>query len=193
MRSSGETRRRRPVSQASRPGAGLAVAILALLAAAACSGNHTSEGGTAILDAGKVSSIIVGHSSRADVFAVLGRPSRSERSAAGEAWVYEAREDDPADGQQGVITGMASAAGLVGAVVPYAGMVGSGLGLAGAAARKSRHEPAVTSLALAFGPDGVVRECVYTSTAGPAGLPGSGPNAPVADCRRPFTSAAPLR
>ena len=32
-----------------------------------------------------------------------------------------------------MISGVASAAGVVGAVVPYAGLVGSGLGLAGAA------------------------------------------------------------
>jgi outer membrane protein assembly factor BamE (lipoprotein component of BamABCDE complex) len=173
MKSGGGTGTRGRVRHACRPAAGLAAAILALVGTAACSGSATSNGGAAILDRGKISSILVGRSSRANVFAVLGRPSRTERSAAGEAWVYEARESDAA-GRQNVISGVASAAGVVGAVVPYAGLVGSGLGLAGAAVGKSRHDSTVTSLAVAFGPDGVVRDCVYTSTAVPAGFLGRG-------------------
>ncbi len=178
----------------SRSGARVAAAaaIAALVGTASCSGDTAAGGGGAILDAGKVSSVIVGRSSRADVFAALGRPSRTEHSAAGEAWVYEVRESDPGAGQQTVMNGVASAAGVIGAVVPFAGLVGSSLGLAGSAMGGSRHDPKVTSLAVAFGPDSVVRDCIYASTASPAGVPGSTPGAPeVVDCRRPLTAAAP--
>ena len=191
MRSDSGASARGRAHHASRPAAGLvAVAISALVATTSCSGG-TPGGDAAILDPGRMSSVVVGRSSRADVFAALGRPSRTQRSAVGEDWIYEVRETDPGAGQQGVMSGMASAAGIVGAVVPYAGLVGSGRGLANTAIGGSRREPLVTSLAVAFGPDGVVRDCVYTSTALPTGIPGSRSGVPVVDCRRPPTGVAP--
>jgi outer membrane protein assembly factor BamE (lipoprotein component of BamABCDE complex) len=142
----------------------------------------------AILDPGKVASVVVGRSSRADVFATLGRPSRTERSASGEAWIYEAKEDDA--GGQDLIGGAAAVSGVVGAFVPYAGLVGSGLGLAGTAMGGSHAEPRVVSLAVAFGEDGIVRDCIASSTALPAGVPGAVPGASrLADCQRPRPAA----
>ncbi len=122
-------------------------------------------------DAGKLASVVIGRSSRTDVFTALGRPSRTEQSGAGETWVYEAKNGD--GGGQGLINGATAASGIIGAFVPYAGLVGSGLGLAGAAANGTRQEPDTVSVAVSFGTDGVVRNCVYSSTALPAGVAGS--------------------
>jgi len=164
------------------------LAALVLLAGASCSSDVPPP---AVLDAGKVASVVVGRSSRADVFAALGRPSRTERSALGEAWIYEAKEG--AGGGQNLIGGVAAASGVVGAFVPYAGLVGSGLGLAGAAMGGARPEPQVVSLAVAFAGDGIVRDCTYSSTAFPAGVSGSATAAAtVVDCHRPLPGAAPV-
>ena len=125
--------------------------------------------------------VVVGRSSRAEVFAALGRPSRTERSASGEAWIYEAKTGDPTT--QGLMSGASAASGVAGAFIPYAGLVGSGLGLAITAMGKAR--PAVVvSLAVAFGADGVVRDCIYSSTAFPIGEPGTETGSTVVDCRR---------
>lgn len=101
----------------------------------------------------------------------------------GEAWIYEAKEDDA--GGQGLMSGASAASGIIGAFVPYAGLVGSGLGLAGAAMGGARPEPAKVSLVVAFGDGDVVRDCTYSSTAFPAAVPGATPGVPkVADCQR---------
>ena len=142
------------------------------------------------LDPGKVASVVVGRSSRADVFAILGRPSRTERSAVGEAWIYESKKDDA--GGQDLVGGVAAASGIVGAFVPYAGLIGSGLGLAGTAMNGTHPEASASNLAVAFGPDGIVRDCTYSSTGLPPGVPGAAPDASkIVDCRRPLPSAAP--
>ena len=164
--------------------------MLAGLLLAACAQGATPS---AILDPGKVGTVVVGHSTRADVFAVLGQPSRTERSANGEAWVYEARTGDP--GNRGWISGVTAASGVAGAFVPYVGLIGSGLGLAGAGAEALRADPQAVSLAVAFRDDGTVRDCAYSSTAAPAGVPGApaGAAAPI-DCQRPLPpDAAPRR
>lgn len=156
-----------------------------LLVSASCS-KDTPE--PAVLDANKVASVVIGRSSRADVFSALGRPSRTERSASGEAWIYEAKTRDT--GGQGLISGVSAASGVAGAFVPYAGLVGSGLGLAGAAMGKAQSPPVVVSLSVAFASDGVVRDCVYSSTAFSAVAPNSPTGAlPPVDCGRPSASA----
>ena len=157
-----------------------------LLAGASCS---QSAPASAVLDPGRVASIVVGRSSRTDVFAALGQPSRTERSALGEAWIYEAKTGDA--GGRSLMSGASAASGVVGAFVPYVGLIGSGLGLAGAAMDGTRSEPQVVSLSVIFRDDSVVRDCAYSTNAPPAGLPGSAADAakPV-DCQRPSPGAA---
>ena len=151
---------------------------LLLLIGATCSPNTNS---TSILNPAKVANVVVGQSSRADVFAALGRPRRTERSSLGESWIYEYKND--AAGQRGVLQGAAAVSGVIGAFVPYAGLVGSGLGLTGNAIDQTPRVE-TTTLAVEFGADGVVRDCVYSSTALPAGVAGTAPVAPI-DCQRP--------
>jgi outer membrane protein assembly factor BamE (lipoprotein component of BamABCDE complex) len=148
-----------------------------LLVGASCSRNDAAS----VSNPAKVATVVVGQSSRADVFAALGRPARTQQSSSGESWVYESKAD--AAGRRGVLQGVAAASGVVGAFVPYAGLVGSGLGLADTAVDGAPRAE-TTSLTVEFGPDGVVRECVYSSTAPPANVPGTGAVAPP-DCQRP--------
>jgi len=166
-----------------RAGRGLSLALAGpLLLAAACAQRAAPS---AVLDSGKVGSVAVGRSSRADVFAALGQPSRTERSAGGEAWIYEARTGNA--GGRGWMNGVSAASGVAGAFVPYAGLLGSGLGLAGVGTDAMRADPQAVSLAVTFREDGVVRDCTYSSTAMPAGVPGpaTGTAAPI-DCQRPI-------
>ena len=157
-----------------------------LLAGVSCS---QSAPASAVLDSSKVGSIVVGRSSRTDVFAALGQPSRTERSALGEAWIYEANIDDA--GGRSLMSGASAASGVVGAFVPYVGLIGSGLGLAGAAMDGTRSEPRVVSLSVIFREDSVVRDCAYSTTAPPAGMPGStADTAKLVDCQRPGPGAA---
>ena len=157
-----------------------------LLAGASCSRNAPPA---AVLDAGKVASVVIGRSSRTDVFTTLGQPSRTERSALGEAWVYEAKTGDA--GGNGLISGASAATGVVGAFVPYVGLIGSGLGLAGVAMDGMRAEPQAVMLAVIFRDDGVVRDCTYSSTAAPAGVAGSTADAAkLVDCQRPAPGSA---
>jgi len=159
---------------------------LALLLAASCSETAPPP---SIMDAGKVASVIVGRSSRTDVFNALGQPSRTERSGLGEAWVYQAAKGDAGNGR--LVSGASAASGIVGAFVPYAGLVGSGLGLAGAAADRTRPDVQAISLTVTFRDDGLVRDCSYASTALPAGVPGSiARAAPPIDCSRPVPGGA---
>ena len=159
------------------------IALSALLAGAGC-----SQTPSPVLDSDKVASVVVGRSSRNDVFAALGRPARTETTSTGESWVY-ATKDDGAGGQT-LVNGATSAMGVAGAFVPYVGLAASSLGLASTAAGAARPPADSTSLTVLFGADGVVRDCVYASTASPGGLggPGAGPGAgaPRAQgCRRP--------
>ena len=124
------------------------------LAGASCS-QHAPP--SAVLHPGKVASVVVGRSSRTDVFAVSGQPGRTERSALGEAWIYEARTGDA--GGRRLISGASAASGVVGAFVPYVGVIGCGLGLAGAAMDGTRPEPQAVSLTVTFRDDSVVRDC----------------------------------
>ena len=168
--------KRRP---SSRPRLAALGPTLALLAASCA---RTPPAATT-LDADKVGSVVIRRSSRADVFAALGRPDQTRRSPLGETWVYEPKADS-GSGQQ-FASGAAAVAGVAGAFVPYVGLLGSGLGLAGLAAG-SQPEPDPGSLAVSFGDDGVVRDCVYSSTASPAGMPGAAeaPGKPIG-CRSP--------
>jgi len=160
-------------------------AALALLAGASCS---QAPPPSPILDTGKMASVVVGRSSRADVFAALGQPGRTERSMSGETWIYEAKEGEA--GGQRLMSGAGAAIGLAGAFVPYLGLVGSGVGLMNTAAGGTRRGPEAISLAVSFGGDGVVRDCTYSSTAVPKGVTGAaqGP-AKVLGCSRPVPVA----
>ncbi len=159
------------------------ITMAALLAGASC-----SHAPSPVLDASKVSSVVVGRSSRADVFTALGRPARTEATSSGETWVY-ATKDDGAGGQTAV-NGATSALGVAGAFVPYVGLAASSLGLASTAAGAAREAPDATSLTVIFGSDGIVRDCVYASTAAPGGLPGSAQGVtPRPGCRRPPVGA----
>ena len=156
------------------------VALPFLLAVMSCS--HSAPSAQA-LDPGKVASIVVGRSSRNEVFQALGQPARTERSSAGEVWVYQPTSGGT-DGS-GVMSGASAASGILGAFVPYAGAIGSGLGLAGTAMGKSSSGPPADSLSVVFRDDGIVRDCVFSKTVFPPG--GAGPaDAPakVVDCQR---------
>ncbi len=149
----------------------------ALLLAASCS---RSAKPVTVLAPDRVASVVVGRSTRADVFAVLGKPTRSERSAAGEAWVYKTKESK--SGSNALLGGAAAGSAILGTFVPYAGLVGSGIGLANAAEAGSEPPPESASLTVAFGPDGVVHDCIYATTAAPAL---ANQEARPIDCRRP--------
>jgi len=160
-------------------------AALVLLAGASCSRTAPQ---TAVPDAGKLASITIGRSSRTDVFTALGRPTRTEQSGVGETWIYEAKNDGA--GGQSFVNGAAAASGIIGAFVPYAGLLGSGLGLAGAATNGTRGEPDTASVAVSFGSDGIVRNCVYSSTAMPAGVAGPAGNpAKTVGCQKASSPA----
>lgn len=164
-----------------RPSA-LAAAVAVPMLLAACSRDAQPS---AILDSNKVGKVVVGRSSRNDVFAALGQPSRTERSALGEAWVYETRTGDPGSGRT-LMNGVSAASGVVGAFVPYVGLLGSSLGLAGVAADGTRAAPQVVQLTVTFRDDSVVRDCTYASSAAPAGVPGSAAAVvKIVDCQRP--------
>lgn len=150
---------------------------LILLAATSCAGPHGESHG---FDPAKVPSVVIGRSTRAEVLTALGQPARSERNAQGETWVYEVREKNA--NYDRLMGGAAAGSAIAGAFVPFAGLVGSGLGLANAAVGDTGHPPDTTSLAVSYGPDGVVRDCVVTSTA-PVAI---GPSAAkIVDCARP--------
>ena len=138
----------------------------------------------------KVASIVVGRSSRNDVFAALGRPARTERSGLGEVWVYQPSADGGTGGN-GLMSGASAASGILGAVVPYAGAVGSGLGLAGTAMGGGSARPPADRLSVTFRDDGVVRDCTFSSTVFPAAGPGpAAVPAKVVDCQRPGSGDA---
>ncbi|MBV8614438.1 MAG: outer membrane protein assembly factor BamE [Acetobacteraceae bacterium] len=152
-----------------------------LLTAAACS---SRSGDKAILDPGKVSAVHVGRSSRSDVLALLGRPSRTEWNTAGETWVYQVREENLS--RQELASGATVAGTVLGAFVPFGGLVGTGLGLAGTQVGGAGAEP-VTTLTVAFGETGTVRDCTYSTTAFSAQpAPGTGAAAqPAFRCQGP--------
>ncbi len=153
-----------------------AAALPFLLATLSCS---TGAPPAPALDSGKVASIVVGRSSRGDVFAALGQPARTERSGLGEVWFYQPASGGT--GGSGLMSGASAASGILGAFVPYAGVVGSGLGLAGAVGG-SHPAPPSDSLSVTFRDDGVVRDCTFSSATFPAA--GAAP-AKVVDCQRP--------
>ena len=151
--------------------------VAVLLMAASCAAPPAPA-----LDAGKVASVVIGQSSRADVFAALGRPTRTEQGTQGETWVYENGGDG--GGRSGFGSTAAAASGVVGAFVPYVGLIGSGLGLA-SAVRGSGTAPDAVSLAVRFD-NGVVRDCTVSSTALPRGVTGAAADAgPALGCQRP--------
>ena len=155
----------------------IAVCAFTVLAAA-CT---RAEAPAAMLDPAKVASVVIGRSSRTDVFAALGQPAHTEESRQGETWVYETQSGGT--GHQQLSNGAGAAAGVVGAFVPYVGLLGSGLGLASATMGSERASPRMSSLKVIFSGSGVVSDCLYTSTDVPAGLPGA--TVPVIGCQRP--------
>ena len=157
-----------------------AAALPFLLAMLSCSASAPSA---PALDSGKVASIVVGRSSRNDVFAAMGQPARTERSSLGEVWFYQPASGGT--GGSGLMSGASAASGILGAFVPYAGAVGSGLGLAGAMGG-TRPAPPSDSLSITFRDDGVVRDCTFSSATVPAAgpAPAAAP-AKVVDCQRP--------
>ncbi len=130
----------------------------ALLTLTACAGG----GDATAPDLRKLSSVVVGQSSRADVLGVMGRPSQVLRNARGEAWVYEAQGASRNEGR--MAAGAQAAATVAGALIPFAGLVGAGMGLASAAASESR-QPMVTTMTVEFAEAGVVRDCIYATNA----------------------------
>ena len=131
-----------------------------------------------------VSSIVIGQSTRADVFSKLGKPARTEERGTGETWVYETRSGGGM--RRGLMSGAAAASGVVGAFVPFVGLVGPGIGLLDATTGAPGAAPEVSSLSIVYGDDGIVRDCVYSTTGVPAGMPGSDPaKAKAAGCARP--------
>ena len=155
--------------------------LIALASASACSNDARHP---AVLDRGKVAAIVVGRSTRGDVFTLLGQPSHAERGGQGETWLYETKPGG--DGHDDLVSGAAAASGLVGALVPYVGLLGSGLGLAGAAMDGTRPAQQSASLSVSFGDDGIVRDCRYATTAFSPGSEGKPPGMPeVIDCQRP--------
>jgi len=157
-----------------------AAALPFLLATLSCSPSAPSA---PALDSAKVASIVVGRSSRNDVFAALGQPARTERSSLGEVWFYQPTSGGT--GGSGLMSGASAASGILGAFVPYAGVVGSGLGLAGATGG-TRPAPPSDSLSVTFRDDGVVRDCTFSSATFPAAGPASAAAlAKVVDCQRP--------
>ena len=162
---------------------GLAARYAACAALLMIAGCTPKPHAAAILDPKKVSLVVVGRSSRDDVFATLGRPTRTERNAGGETWIYDAARGKA--GNSTLISGAVTASGIVGAFVPYVGLAGSGLGLANTASNASDTAPDVSSMSVMFGGNGLVRDCAYSSTAVPAGIPGTATGATqVIDCQR---------
>lgn len=156
-----------------------------LLAATSCSRQPPAPS----LDPGKVASIVVGRSSRNDVFAALGQPARTDRSSLGEVWTYQPTAGGT--GGSGLMSGASAASGILGAFVPYAGAIGSGLGLAGTTLGGAQTAPPANTLSVAFRDDGIVRDCTSTTTIFPAaGLAQDGSPAKVVDCQRPDRPAA---
>lgn len=145
------------------------LAALMLLAGASCSNPAPAP---PALDAARIASIRIGHSTRNEVFAALGQPDHTQQSSLGEAWVYEAKAP-PSHGSSGLMNSAAAASGVVGAFVPYVGLLGSGLGLANSAVGGQPAAPKEDSLTVMFAASGIVRDCLYSSTALPAGVPGS--------------------
>ena len=91
------------------------------------------------------------------------------------------------------MSGAAAASGVAGAFVPYLGLVGSGLGLANATGDTGRREPDMVSMTVDFGVSGLVRDCTYSSTAVPAGMPGAAAGAATPlGCQKPHP-ATPSR
>ncbi len=160
------------------------------MAAATAAASCSQAAAPTALDPAKVATVAVGRSTRADVFTALGKPGHTERSGLGEAWVYEAKQGS--SDNAGLVSGVSAASGLIGAFVPFAGLAGSGLGLANTAVGATRADPQSASLTVTFRDDGVVRDCLYSSTAAPAGVPGQAASiAKPVDCQRPAPGALP--
>ena len=131
------------------------------------------------LDRAKLELIVVGQSSRSEVFAALARRPVPERSAQGETWIYETRDKG---NRESILSGAAAGSALLGAFVPYAGLVDSGVGLASVATGGGSSPTETSSLSVVFGADGIVRDCLYVTTASPRSSKGNlSPRA--AECR----------
>ena len=164
------------------------VTILLVIAAAACS--H-QVGTKAILDPSKTSSIVVGQSSKAEVLRSLGPPRRADRNGQGESWVYRIEGRDTNERQ--IAAGAQVVSAAVGALVPFGGLVGAGIGLAGTGLRGSEKEMPAAVLTVDFGTQGVVRECTFSTnvvSVATASNPDPASQMPL-DCQRPPPAALP--
>lgn len=131
----------------------------------------------AALDLSKVPGIVVGRSARAEVFALLGQPGRIDRDGRGERWTWASGGAEP--DRMGPV--MQAASTVAGAFVPFAGLAGTGLGLARSAA--AGPPPGVTMFSVLFTDGGTVQDCTASASAPPA--EGTGAPAPLPDCARP--------
>lgn len=136
--------------------------------------------GPAALDVTKVPNIIVGRSSRAEVFALLGQPGRIDRDGQGERWTWASGGAAP----DRLGPAMQAASTVAGAFIPFAGLAGTGLGLARSAT--DGPPPGLTTFAVAFTDRGVVQDCMASASALPAD--GAGAPAVLPDCQRPALS-----
>ena len=153
---------------------GLGAALLMTLAA--CAGGEDGP------DFSKLTTVVVGQSSRADVLGAMGRPSQVLRTAKGEAWVYEA--GGGRDRARMAAAGTQAATTVASALIPFAGLVGAGLGLANSMTSDPRG-PQVTTVTVDFAETGVVRDCLYaTNVITNADLARADGRAPF-DCSRP--------
>ena len=118
-------------------------AILLPLGMAGCSGQ---SGDTAILEPGKVSSIVIGQSSRSDVLALLGQPNHTTWNRDGESWVYQVTDEDLR--RESMSNGATIAGGVLGAFVPFGGLIGMGLGMAGSQVSELATASPTTTLVL---------------------------------------------
>ena len=112
----------------------------------------------------------------------MGQPSQVLRNARGESWVYEAQGASRGDGR--MAAGAQAATTVASALIPFAGLVGAGVGLANSMASEPRR-PTATTVTIEFAEAGVVRDCLYATNAmTPDDLARADGRAPF-DCRRP--------
>lgn len=155
----------------------------ALLALAACAGGD----GAPVLDLAKLPSIAVGESSRVEVFQIMGRPTQVLRGARGESWVYQAQAST-AD-RRNLAAGAQVASTVAGVLIPFVGLVGTGIGLASQMGGDAP-PPGVTTVTIDFADPGIVRDCtISTNVMTTNELVGADRRTPL-DCRRalPLTS-----
>ena len=116
----------------------------------------------------------------------MGQPSQVVRSARGESWVYDAQGAGRDNAR--MAAGTQAATTVASALIPFAGLVGAGVGLANSMASEPRR-PTVTTVTIEFAEAGIVRDCLYATNAmTPDDLARADGRAPF-DCRRPASAS----